>query len=178
MESSRQGLERAGTESELLSSAVPADLVQIREIEQSTFNWETTEADLDELESKIKDDKNIVAVLRNQEHEIVGYVVGVPSMTLDAKILAEDPGLTVSEDKMYIETLAIAKKYQGSLVQIKDLLQTLLDRARAEGYLLIAGHVPEKHYSLYKRFYNARNIRTLENWFGSGEDHYYIEFPS
>jgi len=163
------------TKSELLLIPNDQELSQIREIEQNTFDWEVSEEDLNELINKVKDPKNITAVLKNSEHEIVGYIVGMPSMDLDAEILAEDPELQPSAEKLYIETLAIAEKYRGDLSQIKGLLGAIFDKAREDGYTVIAAHVPQEHFALYERFFNAKNMRTLKDWFGSGEDHYYIE---
>jgi ribosomal protein S18 acetylase RimI-like enzyme len=163
------------TESQLLISPNDEELLQIREIEKNTFDWEVSEEDLSALINKINDLSNITAVLRNAENEIVGYIVGMPSMNLDEEILAEDSELVPSADKLYIETLAIAKEYRGNLSQIKGLFETISSKAREDGYKIISANVPQEHLPLYERFYNAKNIRTLKNWFGSGEDHYYIQ---
>lgn len=165
------------TQSELLTAPSDADLSQIRGIEAATFDWAASEEELDALESKIKDAATITAVIRNREHAIVGHVVGIPSMHVDAAVLAHDPDLRASADTLYIETLAIAKPYQGDLDQLMQLFSTLMDGARQRGYATLSAHVPVRHYPMYKRGGNAVNIRTLPNWFNSGEDHYYIEMP-
>lgn len=163
------------TTSELLISPNEEELLQIREIEKNTFDWEVSEENLEALINKIKDSSNITTVLKNAEHEIVGYIVGIPSVNLDEEILTEDPELVPSADKLYIETLAIAKEYRGDLSQMRGLLEAIFYKAREAGYKIISAHVPQEHFPLYERFYNAKNVRTLKNWFGSGEDHFYIE---
>ena len=72
--------------------------------------------------------------------------------------------------------MAVSKENRGSLTQIKNLLQHLVTSAVGQSYETIAAHIPTDHLPLYKRFSDdVEVLRTLENWFGSGEDHYYIE---
>ncbi len=163
------------TKVEILDSADELSLGQIRNMEEEIFDWEVSDTDLDELINKIKSPESITSVIKNSEGGIQGYVLGVPSLVVENDLKAEDPDFVGMDSMLYIDTLAIAKESRGDLRQVKNLIQTLLDEAETRNYKLVSAHVPIHHFSMYKRYSEAEIIRTLENWFDSGEDHYYIE---
>ncbi len=163
------------SEVEILVAPSPEDLSQIGKIEETAFDWLTEEEDIANLLSKVSDLKNITTVVRNPDKNIVGYVVAVPCSDLETELLAEDPELISAPDRLYIETLALKKEYRGDLAQIRKVISVMISEAKARGYTVVVGHVPVKHFPLYARFWQAESKRTLEDWFGSGEDHLYIE---
>jgi hypothetical protein len=160
---------------EIFDSGDEESFSQIRNLEKQTFDWEVTDKDLDELINKIKNPKNISLILKDVDQLIVGYLIAVPSDDAMADISSEDELFEPSPNKLYIETFAISKESRGSLMQIKNLFQHLVDTAKSRSYGTIGAHIPTDHLPLYERFSDVEVLRTIEDWFESGEDHFYIE---
>lgn len=160
---------------ELFSGNSESDLDQIRELERKIFDWEVSEEDLDALIEKVKDSLNHTFVLRNDSKDIVGYLIAVPTEKVYEDLIEEDPDFSPSDSKVYIETFAIDKDYRGSLSTIRELFESVAVTSRGSGFQVISAHIPTEHLPLYERYADVEVLRTIKNWFDSGEDHHYIE---
>lgn len=160
---------------ELFSSNSESDLNQIRELERKIFDWEVSEEDLDALIEKVKDSSNRTFVLRSDSENIVGYLIAVPTERVYEDLIGEDPDFSPSDTKVYIETFAIDEEYRGSLSTIRELFESVAATSKGSGFQVISAHIPTEHLPLYQRYSDVKVLRTIENWFDSGEDHYYIE---
>jgi hypothetical protein len=174
-ENNIESADKSYAESEIFDISDKNGLKQIRNLEEKTFNWEVGQDELDLLEGKIQNPLNLTIVLRDSEKTIVGYVVATPSSSAEAEISSEDILYVAAENKLYIDTLAISEKNRGSILQIKNLFLKLIEVAKSKSYTVISAHIPTDHIKLYERFSDVQILRTQLDWFGSGEDHYYIE---
>lgn len=171
----KKGSGEKQTNSELFDISDVESVRQIRDLEAETFDWDVSEDDLNELEKKVENPTNITMLIRDLDRKVAGYVIAIPSIVAKEDLEVEDKLFEGSENKIYIDTLAISAANRGSISQFKDLFSKLIDEAKDRSYDLISAHIPTHHLPLYKRFSEVQVLRTLENWFDSGEDHYYIE---
>jgi hypothetical protein len=175
MENTLNSINKPKNTTEIFDSGDEVGMEQIRQIEQETFNWEVTEEDIDKLVEKIKSPTSLTFVLKDGENSIFGYLIAVPASVAADDISGEDTLFEPTEEKLYIETFAISKKHRGSILQVKNLFKNLGEKARELSYKTIAAHIPTEHLPLYERFSDVEVLRKLEDWFGSGEVHLYIE---
>lgn len=156
---------------DVLSEPTEDQVAQIIDLEKATFNWETSDADMNDLADTVKDPESVVGVIRNANNEIVGYIVAIPATSADESIKENDPDYAPTEEDLYIETFAIAPNYR--LLNTADLIKAMAGEAVRRGYTKIVGHVPEAR--LYTAF-GAQEIRTIDDWYDSGKSHVYIEY--
>lgn len=158
----------------VLRTPSPEDVVQIVALERDTFNWEVSEEDMSDLADTVQNPDSVVGVIRGGDDKIVGYIIAIPATAADESIRDNDPDYEPSDEDLYIETFAIAPKYR--LLNTAELIQAMAAEAVQRGYTKIVGHVPEEHTRLYVTF-GAQALRTMNNWYDSGEPHVYIEYP-
>lgn len=123
-------VKEVATKIELLAMADTYAILQIIQLEKSTFNWETSSDDLEVLRQKIKDPENITCVLKTMTQGVIGYVIAVPSLREEAELKTEDGDFGGTNEKIYVETLVISKLHRGSFMRFKNLIVHLIDEAR------------------------------------------------
>ncbi len=158
----------------VLENPSAEEVEQIVNLERSTFDWEVSDDDMEELSESLQNPDNVVAVIRSAQKETVGYILAIPTTATDASLVENDQQFTPRSTDLYIETFAIAPPHR--VLHTSGVIKALTDEAMRRGYTKVVAHVPVEHVRLYEAF-GAKAVRTIDEWYDSSEPHVFIEYP-
>lgn len=130
----------------------------------------------EEIRGTLESD-GVQVVLKDEESNLVGYVISLPHNEAYEFLNDIDPELASVEGGLYIESIGILPEHR-SIKNLAALWDAFTSRAREKGYTKVTAHVrvSEGLSEVFQKRLKAVKHRTMENWADFNEPFDYLEF--
>ena len=167
----KEKAEKQGISAEAAPSRDEEVFQDILKIEQAVSADEALEET--DLRSAYENPAAITVILLNPDKKIVGFVNALPNTEVYAELSPDDPDFESNPRYLYIYDIAVEKEAR-SLPNFLAMMRQLVEEARQKGFTAITMHTrtAEGLSSILQKRYNAKLLRTFENWQGWGKYEY------
>ncbi len=129
-----------------------------------------------ELKAVIEKPNTITVIIRDTSKNVLGFIVALPNNDVYEELHDDDHDFQDDPESLYVYDVAIGDK-ERSLANFLNLVRTLTKEARAKNFKVLSMHTrtSEGLSTILQKRYDAKLIRTLDNWQGYGEPFDYLE---
>jgi len=128
--------------------------------------------------SQALNDSKVIVLLLNFKERPVGFLVAKEYNDSYPELCNNDPDLeNCKKDFFYIETVQINPRYYRGKKGLKLLSDELISRVKDHKFRGICTYARTKNglSDLFRRYFNGKKLRSIDNWFGFQEKFDYLE---
>ena len=155
----------------LANSLTDEELEQVAALERELFP-ENLRDDLEFIRASFGHPETVTVIAYCPEGRVAGYISSLPHNDVSDALKAHDPEFSGNSDALYLQSIAVRPDLQGQ-GYFSKLMKKFLEGA---GERTVTMHARiSNNCSVGMQKYGAEYVRSVSDWFGTGEVFDYLE---